>query len=85
MDYGARGTERGLGELEIARIAVAQSFDGAPDAETAPREARPKGDKRGKKWEATGRPRPGAALAMAKREKVSIVTGGQQGNKITFD
>jgi hypothetical protein len=43
-----------------------------------------KGDQRGKKWEATGRPRPGAALAMAKREKVGIVEGGG-GQKITFD
>lgn len=40
-------------------------------------------DVRGKKWEATGRPRPGAALAMAQREKVGIVES--QGNKITFD
>lgn len=40
-------------------------------------------DVRGKKWEAAGRPRPGAALAMAKREKVAIVEG--QGNKIVFD
>lgn len=45
--------------------------------------AAPSGDKRGKKWEATGRPRPGAALAMAQREKVGIVES--QGNKITFD
>lgn len=42
-----------------------------------------KGDVRGKKWEASGRPRPGAALAMAQREKVGIVES--QGNKITFD
>lgn len=42
-----------------------------------------KGDQRGKKWEAAGRPRPGAALAMAKREKVGIVEG--QGEKIVFD
>ncbi|WVQ95640.1 hypothetical protein IAU59_002738 [Kwoniella sp. CBS 9459] len=40
-------------------------------------------DKRGKKWEVTGRPRPGAALAMAKRENVAIVEGA--GQKITFD
>ncbi|WWC92349.1 uncharacterized protein L201_007304 [Kwoniella dendrophila CBS 6074] len=40
-------------------------------------------DKRGKKWEVTGRPRPGAALAMAKRENVGIVEG--EGQKITFD
>ncbi|OCF33678.1 RNA-binding protein rnp24 [Kwoniella heveanensis BCC8398] len=40
-------------------------------------------DKRGKKWEVTGRPRPGAALAMAKRENVAIVEGA--GKKITFD
>jgi hypothetical protein len=42
-----------------------------------------KKDMRGKKWEAAGRPRPGAALAMAKREKVGIVAG--EGKKITFD
>lgn len=49
-----------------------------------PRAARPaKTDTRGKKWEATGRPRPGAALAMAKREKVGIVEG--EGQKIVFD
>jgi hypothetical protein len=42
-----------------------------------------KGDQRGKKWESAGRPRPGAALAMAKREKVGIVEA--QGSKITFD
>lgn len=36
----------------------------------------------GKKWEVAGRPRPGAALAMAKRENVSIVES--QGKKITF-
>ncbi|WVQ63369.1 uncharacterized protein L199_001522 [Kwoniella botswanensis] len=42
-----------------------------------------KNDKRGKKWEVTGRPRPGAALAMAKRENVGIVEGS--GQKITFD
>ncbi|KAL7422841.1 Nucleolar protein 13 [Cryptotrichosporon argae] len=40
-------------------------------------------DKRGKKWESTGRPRPGAALAMAKREKVGIVESS--GSKIVFD
>ena len=43
----------------------------------------PKKDQRGKRWEATGRPRPGAALAMAKREKVGIVKG--EGEKIVFD
>jgi hypothetical protein len=42
-----------------------------------------KKDQRGKRWEATGRPRPGAALAMAKREKVGIVKG--EGEKIVFD
>lgn len=42
-----------------------------------------KGDVRGKKWESAGRPRPGAALAMAQREKVGIVES--QGAKITFD
>lgn len=40
-------------------------------------------DQRGKKWEAAGRPRPGAALAMAKREKVGIVEA--TGTKVTFD
>lgn len=44
---------------------------------------RPVKDKRGKKWEAAGRPRPGAALAMAKREKVGIIEG--KGEKIVFD
>jgi RNA recognition motif-containing protein len=43
----------------------------------------PKKDQRGKRWEATGRPRPGAALAMAKREKVGIVKA--EGAKIVFD
>ena len=48
------------------------------------RTPRPKGkDERGKKWQATGRPRPGAALAMAKREKVGIVKA--EGAKIVFD
>ncbi|WVO20429.1 uncharacterized protein IAS62_001725 [Cryptococcus decagattii] len=41
------------------------------------------GDKRGRKWETSGRPRPGAALAMAKRENVAIVEGA--GQKINFD
>ena len=41
------------------------------------------GDQRGKKWQAAGRPRPGAALAIAKREKVGIVEG--RGEKIVFD
>ncbi|KAK4685516.1 hypothetical protein P7C73_g4630, partial [Tremellales sp. Uapishka_1] len=41
------------------------------------------GDKRGKKWQAAGRPRPGAALAMAKRENVSVVES--TGSKIVFD
>lgn len=40
-------------------------------------------DVRGKKWQAAGRPRPGAALAMAKRERVGIVPG--EGKKISFD
>ncbi len=44
---------------------------------------RPVKDKRGKKWEAAGRPRPGATLAMAKREKVGIIEG--KGEKIVFD
>lgn len=58
--------------------------DGAEQSE--PREYVPpaqKKDQRGKRWEATGRPRPGAALAMAKREKVGIVKG--EGEKIVFD
>ncbi len=41
-------------------------------------------DTRGRKWEAAGRPRPGAALAMAKRENVAIVAGAG-GKKTTFD
>ncbi|WWD20742.1 hypothetical protein CI109_105218 [Kwoniella shandongensis] len=55
------------------------------DGEQGEQERKPKreGDQRGKKWEATGRPRPGAALAMAKRENVAIVEG--TGEKITFD
>ena len=44
-----------------------------------------KKDTRGRKWEVSGRPRPGAALAMAKRENVAIVSGGVTGKKITFD
>jgi hypothetical protein len=44
-----------------------------------------KKDTRGRKWEVSGRPRPGAALAMAKRENVAIVEGGAKGKKITFD
>ncbi|ORX40994.1 hypothetical protein BD324DRAFT_678396 [Kockovaella imperatae] len=48
-----------------------------------PERSERKNDKRGKKWEATGRPKPGAALAMAKREKVGIVEA--KGEKITFD
>jgi hypothetical protein len=35
------------------------------------------------KWEKAGRQAPGAALAMAKREKVGIVAS--EGNKIKFD
>ncbi|ORY31218.1 hypothetical protein BCR39DRAFT_526969 [Naematelia encephala] len=53
------------------------------EAESSAKRSKPVGDVRGKKWEATGRPRPGAALAMAKREKVGIVEG--KGEKITFD
>lgn len=37
---------------------------------------------KGQKWKQTGRPRPGAALAMAKRENIAIVEG--QGKKIVF-
>ena len=54
--------------------------DGAGGAEERPKRT---GDKRGKKWETSGRPRPGAALAMAKRENVAIVA--PQGQKISFD
>jgi hypothetical protein len=53
------------------------------DPEVDDRPLGKKKDMRGKKWEAAGRPRPGAALAMAKREKVGIVAG--EGKKITFD
>ncbi|WRT70733.1 uncharacterized protein IL334_007731 [Kwoniella shivajii] len=42
-----------------------------------------KNDKRGKKWEVSGRTAPGAALAMAKRQNVGILEGA--GEKITFD
>ncbi|TYJ53345.1 hypothetical protein B9479_006004 [Cryptococcus floricola] len=52
------------------------------DDEERPVEAEKK-DQRGKKWEASGRQRPGAALAMAKRENVGIVEGS--GTKVTFD
>jgi hypothetical protein len=45
-------------------------------------EGEEKKDPRGKKWETAGRPKPGAALMMAKRESVAIVAG--QGKKITF-
>ena len=64
---------------------IAPSAD-IPEPASAPEHLAPparKNDQRGKKWEAAGRPRPGAALAMAKREKVGIVEA--QGNKITFD
>ena len=54
-----------------------RTYDAAQDA------PEPKKDQRGKRWEATGRPRPGAALAMAKREKVGIVKA--EGAKIVFD
>lgn len=61
---------------------IVDKLDDATPA-TSKQERGPRGDgKRGKKWEATGRPRPGAALAMAKREKVGIVES--QGKKIVF-
>ncbi|OWZ59718.1 hypothetical protein LQV05_000677 [Cryptococcus neoformans] len=53
------------------------------DDESTEKTAEDSGDRRGKKWETSGRPRPGAALAMAKRENVAIVEGA--GQKITFD
>jgi RNA recognition motif-containing protein len=53
----------------------AEGVDGGEDGEHK--------DTRGKKWEASGRTAPGAALAAAKREKVGIVEG--TGSKITFD
>lgn len=64
--------------------AIASQIVGKLDDATAGKQERgPRGDgKRGKKWEASGRPRPGAALAMAKREKVGIVES--QGKKIVF-
>ncbi|KAJ9110064.1 hypothetical protein QFC19_001734 [Naganishia cerealis] len=49
---------------------------------SAPAEGEEKKEARGKKWETAGRPKPGAALMMAKRESVAIVAG--QGKKITF-
>jgi hypothetical protein len=61
-----------------ARIAAMVSGEGGGGEERSD-----KRDKRGKKWESTGRPRPGAALMMAKREKVGIVESA--GSKITFD
>jgi hypothetical protein len=60
-----------------ARIAAMVS-GGGEDAPAPERRSGPK-----PKWEQAGRPRPGAALAMAKREKVGIVAS--EGNKITFD
>ena len=60
----------------------AEGAAGAEEGSWAEKRAK-KPDQRGKKWEATGRPRPGAALAMAKREKVGIVEA--QGAKIVFD
>lgn len=65
-----------------ARIAAMVAGGGGGDDEPR-REPSDKRDKRGKKWESTGRPRPGAALAMAKREKVGIVESA--GTKVTFD
>lgn len=44
---------------------------------------RPKRPAKMAKWEKAGRQRPGAALAMAKRENVGIVES--QGTKVTFD
>nr|XP_018259767.1 RNA-binding protein rnp24 [Kwoniella dejecticola CBS 10117]OBR81925.1 RNA-binding protein rnp24 [Kwoniella dejecticola CBS 10117] len=60
-----------------------EAGEGEGDVEAGSEVAEKKNDKRGKKWEVTGRPRPGAALAMAKRENVGIVEGS--GSKITFD
>ncbi|CAK9780297.1 unnamed protein product [Cutaneotrichosporon oleaginosum] len=65
-----------------ARIAAMVSGEGGGESGGGD-ERRDKRDKRGKKWESTGRPRPGAALMMAKREKVGIVESA--GSKITFD
>jgi NAD/NADP transhydrogenase beta subunit len=56
---------------------------GGDEAAARPLKSGDRKDQRGKKWEAAGRARPGAALAMAKREKVGIVPG--QGTKISFD
>lgn len=66
-----------------ARIAAMVSGGGGGEEGERRREPSDKRDKRGKKWESTGRPRPGAALAMAKRENVGIVESS--GSKITFD
>lgn len=66
-----------------ARIAAMVSGGGDDGGEERRHEPSDKRDKRGKKWESTGRPRPGAALAMAKRENVGIVESA--GSKITFD
>lgn len=70
-----------MDESALARSILGGQGD-ASEAAVEPWQQR-KQDKRGKKWESSGRPRPGAALAMAKREQVGIVPG--QGQKISFD
>jgi hypothetical protein len=75
-------TERGDIAVPAKSTGSSSAFGEHGEASFKGKEQR-KGDQRGKKWESAGRPRPGAALAMAKREKVGIVEG--QGSKITFD
>ena len=75
-DLGSRRTGK------VIRNLVKEEGD-VPVTEKEPEGKRGNGDQRGKKWEVAGRPRPGAALAMAKREKVAIVEG--RGKKIVFD
>ncbi|KAK8850560.1 hypothetical protein IAR55_004478 [Kwoniella newhampshirensis] len=80
------GAGAGSGERRFAPRRDApphHSVEGGDEEGERERKPKREGDQRGKKWEATGRPRPGAALAMAKRENVAIVEGS--GQKITFD
>jgi hypothetical protein len=79
-DAPSRGPQGARPPRYFDRAAQAEGADqGAEGGEEAPRKST---SMVGKKWEVAGRPRPGAALAMAKRENVSIVES--QGKKITF-
>jgi hypothetical protein len=70
-------------QAALARQVLGAGAGGADGGYEGGEDRPRKNDKRGKKWETTGRPRPGAALAMAKRENVAIVA--PQGQKISFD